>query len=158
MNGLAQARDQGNIWRHSALPHGEIAGGGIPNPSMTHLFFLPLPAARSDYWQVVSRPLEGGAARDREARRGCGRRARDEGGEWGAGFQPFRDRPKPKPVDRLEPHPHRRKGLDADERYFVLLFLRRYVTWCARRRRYVQMQGAARLFRALRQSPAGSIG
>lgn len=32
-------------------------------------------------------------------------------------------------------------GLDKDERYLVLLFLRRYVTYCARRRRYGQMQG-----------------
>ena len=30
-----------------------------------------------------------------------------------------------------------------------MLFLRRYVTYCARRRRYSQMQGAADLYRAL---------
>jgi hypothetical protein len=48
--------------------------------------------------------------------------------------------------------------LGSDERYLVLLFLRRYVTYCARRRRYAQMQGAARLFRVLRQPSVGSIG
>jgi hypothetical protein len=31
----------------------------------------------------------------------------------------------------------------------LLLFLRRYVTYCARRRRYAQMQGAARLHRKI---------
>jgi hypothetical protein len=34
---------------------------------------------------------------------------------------------------------------DELERFLVLLFLRRYVTYCARRRRYAQMEGAARL-------------
>jgi len=41
-------------------------------------------------------------------------------------------------------------GLDRDERYLVLLFLRRYVTYCARRQRYAQMQGPALLFRNVR--------
>lgn len=34
-----------------------------------------------------------------------------------------------------------------DERSLVLLFLRRYVAYCARRRRFAQMEGAARLYR-----------
>jgi hypothetical protein len=38
---------------------------------------------------------------------------------------------------------------DAFERLLVAAFLRRYVTWCARRGRYAQMNGAARLLRAL---------
>ncbi len=38
-------------------------------------------------------------------------------------------------------------SLDADERFLARLFLHRYVTWCARRRRFAQMQGAARLHR-----------
>jgi hypothetical protein len=39
---------------------------------------------------------------------------------------------------------------DALERLLVQTFLRRYVTYCARRGRYAQMNGAARLLRALR--------
>ena len=35
--------------------------------------------------------------------------------------------------------------IDAAERFLVRLFLRRYATWCARKRRFAQMQGAARL-------------
>ena len=42
-----------------------------------------------------------------------------------------------------EPNP------DGDELRLVLLFLRRYVTYCARRKRYAQMQGAARLYKQL---------
>jgi len=34
-------------------------------------------------------------------------------------------------------------------RFLVLLFLRRYVTYCARRRRFASMNGAARLFAEL---------
>jgi len=41
-------------------------------------------------------------------------------------------------------------SLDATEVSLVRLFLRRYVTYCARRRRYAQMNGAANLFRELR--------
>jgi hypothetical protein len=37
-------------------------------------------------------------------------------------------------------------AIDATGRFLVQLFLRRYVTWCARRRRFKQVQGAARLF------------
>ena len=36
---------------------------------------------------------------------------------------------------------------DQLEQFLVLLFLRRYVTWCARRRSFAQMNGAAKLFR-----------
>jgi hypothetical protein len=35
--------------------------------------------------------------------------------------------------------------IDATERFLLQLFLRRYITWCARRRRFAAMQGAARL-------------
>jgi hypothetical protein len=38
---------------------------------------------------------------------------------------------------------------DQLERFLVLLFLRRYVTYCARRRRFAAMTGAAVLFRQL---------
>jgi hypothetical protein len=39
---------------------------------------------------------------------------------------------------------------DREERRLVLLFLRRYVTYCARRQRYAQMEGAAKLYKKLR--------
>jgi hypothetical protein len=45
----------------------------------------------------------------------------------------------------LERGPALRDG----ERYLALLFLRRYVRYCARRRRYAQMEGAASLARSL---------
>jgi hypothetical protein len=38
---------------------------------------------------------------------------------------------------------------DRLERFLVLLFLRRYVTYCARRRRFAAMNGAAQLHRGL---------
>jgi hypothetical protein len=47
----------------------------------------------------------------------------------------------------LQPHLAMLPAIDATERLLVQLFLRRYVTWCARRQRFAQMQGAARLFR-----------
>ena len=46
--------------------------------------------------------------------------------------------PDPPPVE--EPPPID----DQLERFLVLLFLRRYVTYCARRQRFAQMEGAAR--------------
>jgi hypothetical protein len=39
-----------------------------------------------------------------------------------------------------------RPAIDAVEAFLVRLFLRRYVTYCARRRRFAAMNGAARLF------------
>jgi hypothetical protein len=39
---------------------------------------------------------------------------------------------------------------DQLERFLVLLFLRRYITWCARTRRFAAMEGAARLIRDMR--------
>jgi hypothetical protein len=60
-------------------------------------------------------------------------------------FSPFRNERQPLAtnVDQ-DPNP------DSDGRRLVLLFLRRYVTYCARRRRYPQMEGAARLYKHLR--------
>ena len=37
-------------------------------------------------------------------------------------------------------------AIDATERLLLRVFLRRYVTWCARQRRFAAMQGAARLY------------
>jgi hypothetical protein len=38
------------------------------------------------------------------------------------------------------------EAIDASERFLLRPFLRRYITWCARGRRFAAMQGAARLF------------
>jgi hypothetical protein len=55
------------------------------------------------------------------------------------------------PQQQLEPQPHLAMParIDATERYLLRVFLRRYITWCARRRRFKQMQGAARLYRKI---------
>jgi len=42
------------------------------------------------------------------------------------------------------------------ERFLVLLFLRRYIAWCARRRRYASMEGAAKLSRSVRWGPGSN--
>jgi hypothetical protein len=51
------------------------------------------------------------------------------------------------PPPQIDPHLAQPPAIDADERFLVTLFLRRYVTYCARRRRAAQMHGAARLYR-----------
>ena len=50
----------------------------------------------------------------------------------------------------MQPHLQTPPAIDAVEAYLVNLFLRRYITQCARRRRYAQMNGAARLLETLR--------
>jgi hypothetical protein len=47
--------------------------------------------------------------------------------------------------ERTEPRLELAPSLDELERFLARLFLRRHITWCARRRRFAQMQGAARL-------------
>jgi len=76
------------------------------------------------------------------------------GGEWAAGFRPYRDPPKPLPVDGLELHPQRNEPptIDAAERTLVLTFLRRYVTYCARRGQRRRAIAAAGLWRELSPS------
>ena len=51
--------------------------------------------------------------------------------------------PDPAPVEQPPPLE------DQVERFLALLFLRRYVTWCARTRRFAAMEGAAKLHRRL---------
>src|SRR5262249_38967168 len=58
--------------------------------------------------------------------------------------EPPREEPPPKEPTVKEPPLENGPQIDALERFLVLLFLRRYVTWCARTRRFAQMQGAAR--------------
>ena len=45
----------------------------------------------------------------------------------------------------LQPHLAAPPSIDATEVFLVRLFLRRYVAWCARHRRFAAMNGAARL-------------
>jgi hypothetical protein len=49
-----------------------------------------------------------------------------------------------------------RPTIDAAERYLALLFLRRLVTFYARRRRFEQMERAARLHREITDSQNGA--
>ena len=41
--------------------------------------------------------------------------------------------------------------IDSAEKFLLGVFVRRYVTFCARRRRFAAMNGAARLYRNLRR-------
>jgi len=45
-------------------------------------------------------------------------------------------------------------GINATECYLLRVFLRRYVTWCARRRRFAAMQGAWRPIREVCALPS----
>jgi hypothetical protein len=45
---------------------------------------------------------------------------------------------------QTQPHLEQPLGIDRVEAFLVALPLRRYVTWCARRRPFAQMIGAAR--------------
>lgn len=51
----------------------------------------------------------------------------------------------------VEMHPHWESppAIDALERFMAQMFLRRYVTWCVRKRRFAAAQGAAALHREL---------
>ena len=49
------------------------------------------------------------------------------------------------PALQMQPHLMMPPAVDAFEASLALLFLRRYVTYCARRRWFAQMNGAARL-------------
>jgi hypothetical protein len=61
---------------------------------------------------------------------------------------PPRDPKKDPPVK--EPPDEDPETLDSLERFLLRVFLRRYVTYCARRRSFAAMQGAARLLGAVR--------
>ena len=60
-------------------------------------------------------------------------------------FQPSLPAIADKPLE-LQPHLAAPPRIDATERYLLRVFLRRYITWCARHKRFAAMQGAARLF------------
>jgi len=65
-------------------------------------------------------------------------------------FTPFRVTPHGEamrifePAPQTNPHRGRLPAMDAIERFLTTLFLR-YVTYCARRQRYAQLEGAAPL-------------
>lgn len=68
------------------------------------------------------------------------------------------------PPPEVQPHLAQPPAIDAAECFLAATFLRRYVTYCARRRRFAQMQGAARLHGEIAaaheqvRSPPGSLG
>ena len=73
--------------------------------------------------------MEGIARGNREAGRRCRWRTEiREGDDWGAGFAPYRDPPKPLALANVDSDITR--TLDAAERDFARIFLRRYITWC----------------------------
>lgn len=79
-------------------------------------------------------------------------------GSTPASFSPFASRQlRPRVVEQqeqpleLQPHRARPIGIDRTEAVLTRLLLRRYVTYCARRRMYAAMNGAAALLREISQ-------
>jgi hypothetical protein len=68
---------------------------------------------------------------------------------------PVKEPPETEPPVR-EPPSEEPGTLESVERMLLLVFLRRYVTHCARRRRYAAMNGAAQLFVEL-SHPRGTL-
>jgi len=86
-------------------------------------------AARHERWQITG---------DAELRKGEG----DTFKPWNA--LPWRRGPAPN-----DPEPDLYPEIDDAERFLALRFLRRYITWSARSRRFDSMMGAAGLYRKL---------
>ncbi len=90
-------------------------------------------AARHAEWEIIG-PAE----------------IRTDIGGW---FNPYRVVPHAEltrlqePAPQINPHLNRPPAVDEAECFLTSLFLRRYITYCARLRRYAEMQGAARLHR-----------
>ena len=59
------------------------------------------------------------------------------------------------PPLQMNPHLAKPPAIDGTESFLAGLFLRRYVTYCARRKRYAQLQGAARLHREIASAHGG---
>jgi hypothetical protein len=64
-------------------------------------------------------------------------------------FHPFSIVPHAELMRALEPQRDMQPVVDAIETILVLVFLRRYVTWCARTCHHDRVPGAATLFRRL---------
>jgi hypothetical protein len=58
----------------------------------------------------------------------------------------------PGPPVELQPQRAQPPGLDSLEAFLVATFLRRYITYCARRRRFAAMQGVAALLGEVRDA------
>jgi hypothetical protein len=71
------------------------------------------------------------------------------------GFNPYRNithselKRLQEAAPEINPHHAKPPAIDRVECFLLAVFLRRYVTYCARRRRYAQMEGAARLHREI---------
>lgn len=76
----------------------------------------------------------------------------------GRGFQPYKLvahaelRRAEERAPEFDPHLRQPPSVDAIEAFLLTTFLRRYVAYCARRGRYAQMEGAARLHRQVRNA------
>lgn len=98
-------------------------------------------AARYAEWEILGAEM-------RDARPGT------------ASFNPFRVVPHAEwmrlqePALQVNPHLENPPAIDAWERFLAALFLRRYVAYCAKRQRFSQMQGAARLHREISRGAA----
>jgi hypothetical protein len=69
---------------------------------------------------------------------------------------PHPDAPPPSPPNNEPPDPPVEEPPpieDQFERFLVLLFLRRYATWCVRTRRFGSAEGAKRLWRVIMHPP-----
>ena len=64
-------------------------------------------------------------------------------------FTPHKALPDPALRRSSERPPELQPAIDATEAFLLGVFLRRYVTYCARRGRFAAMNGAAQLFREL---------
>ena len=64
-------------------------------------------------------------------------------------FHPFPIMSHAELMRALEPQPDMTPAVDAIEAFLARVFLRRYVTWCVRTRRFAAMQAAAMLHRKL---------
>jgi hypothetical protein len=74
-----------------------------------------------------------------------------------ASFNPYtapRAKQRGEPSAIMQPQRERPPTMDAIETVMVSVYLRRYVTYCAGRRRYAAMQGAVNLLREIQTSCA----
>src|SRR4051812_1192715 len=60
-------------------------------------------------------------------------------------------------VAEFQPHLAQPPAIDSTEMALLQLFLRRYVTYCARRSRYASMNGAVRLFAQLSRTLSAGL-
>jgi len=78
-------------------------------------------------------------------------------GTDGGYFRPFLIVPHADLMRIEEPAPDVEPELDETERWLARLFLRRYVTWCARARHQDRIDAAVRLFRCLGTPPLNCL-